>query len=165
MDPPNTQSPRPFERYRAVARGLLIVTTVASQCMLWWPQFSAVFRHTRNTASSTVDVTVRELHEYGAASVVMGGAIGGRVAAADEAAAESLARAISEGTADGQLPSVTLDVSGGVRQQELETLRKAILLGTEGRPVTIVVQSSEHAGVPATNADSASPADAFARGE
>ena len=103
--------------------------------MVWWPTIRAAFY--RTPAKSTVNVTVREQREYGVASV----SIAGRSATSVDAAGQFLSRFIFEARAGGTLPSLTLHVSGGVRQQELESLRRAILQAAGGCQVTIALQS------------------------
>ena len=123
---PNNETTR--GRGRGIARALLAVVIIASQCLIWWPR-SQWGMAPVGTSPRSLIVTIHESEQYGAAMVSFDDSSPISV----EQASEQLAQRIS---GDG-MESIELRVSGRASQRQLELLRRAILNASEDRPVPV----------------------------
>jgi hypothetical protein len=108
---------------------VLVGVLAVSQCMIWWPHTPSG-EPVGSGGAGVMTVTIGAGDQYGWASV----SINGGQAISAEAAAEQLAQLV--GSADRPLE---LRISGGVRQQELELLRRVLADTLGGRQLPILV--------------------------
>ncbi len=93
-------------RYHIIARALLVVVIILSQCLIWWPAAKTAVS-APDSSPAPLRVNVFHGEEYGSDSV----GIAGQPRSSPEAAAERLCRTIATAASKGAIPPVHLRVS------------------------------------------------------